>query len=274
MLIDLGLSPNESKLYMALLELSEGTVDEIARVAGVRRPSAYNILREMVHKGLIAELPGRPLKYRMLNPGETLKELYEKKLAEVERLIHELPKRFDQFIQEAQKKYVDGGVSIDEEGKDFVILKGFKTVTRIVQHYEAKTRSRIRGMTTRNVPSEQELDMVMEQVKENVEEGIGGPKKAKLHLIMDKSSLKAEHFRKFMEIVELMGDEVRVIDDVPIEITIYDDFAAMIALNESFDNPVVLLIKNKPLVNFMMRSFDLFWKSAKKVTLVGGGDGE
>ncbi|MCD6531925.1 helix-turn-helix domain-containing protein, partial [bacterium] len=133
LLIELGFNENEARLYEALLELSEGTVDEIARVARVRRPTAYKVLRSMVSRGLIAELPGRPIKYRMLDPEETLRDLFQRRYEEINKLREVLPKQFEDFLKQAKEKYRSGAVSLTDANKEFVVLRGLKTVTRIVQ---------------------------------------------------------------------------------------------------------------------------------------------
>ncbi len=273
LLMELGLSKNEASLYIALLELSEGSVDEIARLAGVRRPTAYKVLQEMVHKGLIAEIPGRPIKYRVMDPSETLKGLFERKYQEIERLREELPIKFERFVKEAQNKYLEGAVAITEANKDFVILRGLKTVSRIVQEYEVRAKDKIRGMTSKPVPTKEELDMIIEQVKENIED-IGGGKKSKLLLILEEETLKNGPFREFVKLVELQGDELRVLDEVPMEMTIYDDYAAMLVLDGSFTDPVVLLVQNKNLIKFLINAFDLFWEKARRITLLEEGGNE
>ena len=165
LLIELGFSENEARLYEALLELSEGTVDEIARVARVRRPTAYKVLRSMVSRGFIAELPGRPIKYRMLDPEETLRDLFQQRYEEINKLREVLPKQFENFLKQAKEKYTSGAVSLIDANKDFMVLRGIKTVARIVQELDLKARDKVRGMGIAPAPSEEELKMIVEEVK-------------------------------------------------------------------------------------------------------------
>lgn len=54
-LTKLGLEPREAKVYLAALELGSGTVLEIAKRAGVKRPTCYLILDDLAEKGFVAK---------------------------------------------------------------------------------------------------------------------------------------------------------------------------------------------------------------------------
>ncbi|MFH1631808.1 MAG: helix-turn-helix domain-containing protein [bacterium] len=51
-LIELGLSETESKVYLAMLELGPSSVQEIAKKSGVSRTAAYDIISSLQKKGL------------------------------------------------------------------------------------------------------------------------------------------------------------------------------------------------------------------------------
>jgi len=51
-LIDFGLSEKEAKIYLALLELEIAPVQEVAKIAGINRSSAYVVLESLKKKGL------------------------------------------------------------------------------------------------------------------------------------------------------------------------------------------------------------------------------
>ncbi|MBH41610.1 MAG: hypothetical protein CL685_02770 [Candidatus Magasanikbacteria bacterium] len=51
----LGLSEKESKVYIATLQLGSGSVQEIAQKAGIKRPTTYTIIDELVKKGLVSK---------------------------------------------------------------------------------------------------------------------------------------------------------------------------------------------------------------------------
>ena len=64
-LIKSGLSENESKVFLVLLELGKGTVTQITRKAGLNRTTGYDILDNLVTKGL-ASISGKEPKQEYL----------------------------------------------------------------------------------------------------------------------------------------------------------------------------------------------------------------
>lgn len=58
-----GLSDKESALYLATLELGSGSVQKIARKAGLVRSTAYEVLEQLRNKGLVTTLLKKRVRY-------------------------------------------------------------------------------------------------------------------------------------------------------------------------------------------------------------------
>lgn len=54
---DFGLTEKEAKVYLAALELGSDTVQNIAKKAGLKRPTVYLIIQELMKKSLLSEKP-------------------------------------------------------------------------------------------------------------------------------------------------------------------------------------------------------------------------
>lgn len=68
---EIGLSPSETTLYLAGLRLGKTGVKRLVNETGVKRPTAYHALNELVAKGLAKETKeGRELVYSMSPPSE------------------------------------------------------------------------------------------------------------------------------------------------------------------------------------------------------------
>jgi sugar-specific transcriptional regulator TrmB len=52
---ELGLSPNEAKVYFASLQSGPASVTEVARASGVKRTTVYSVLTSLAEKGLVAK---------------------------------------------------------------------------------------------------------------------------------------------------------------------------------------------------------------------------
>ncbi|MBI2415781.1 MAG: hypothetical protein HYV33_03915 [Candidatus Kerfeldbacteria bacterium] len=90
-LLQLGLSDNEIKFYVAGLELGLATVPQIAQRAGLSRMSGYNIYKSLNQQGL-AEMDVRNYgqKCKVAKPAKLL-TLYEQKTRQLDKLATDLP---------------------------------------------------------------------------------------------------------------------------------------------------------------------------------------
>lgn len=72
---DIGLTEKEARIYLVLLELGSGTVQQIARHANLKRTGLYLILEALVKKNYIIETPSRGVKkYAPQDPELILKD--------------------------------------------------------------------------------------------------------------------------------------------------------------------------------------------------------
>jgi predicted DNA-binding transcriptional regulator len=71
----LGLNEKEAKVYLALLELGQDTVQNIAQRASITRPTTYNILDALVKKGLTTQVDQDSEKLLAVVPEETVNDI-------------------------------------------------------------------------------------------------------------------------------------------------------------------------------------------------------
>ncbi len=90
----LGLSPNEARIYEALLEHGESTVSEISVAAGVHRRNAYDAIERLVNKGLCFQIVStNENRYNAVDPDK-LTELIEEKNRGLRAALPDLKKKF------------------------------------------------------------------------------------------------------------------------------------------------------------------------------------
>lgn len=104
----LGLSPNEAKIYEALLGLGEASVNTISVKTKVNRSNVYDAIERLVEKGLVSDIftKGQKL-YKAIHPRRLL-ELLKEKEAVVEKILPELEKRFETEQEEEQAFFYRG----------------------------------------------------------------------------------------------------------------------------------------------------------------------
>jgi HTH-type transcriptional regulator, sugar sensing transcriptional regulator len=61
LLEEAGFTDKEAKVYLALLELGEGTVSEIAKITDLKRPIIYVLLEGIIKRGYVSEIPNKKI---------------------------------------------------------------------------------------------------------------------------------------------------------------------------------------------------------------------
>lgn len=90
----LGLSPNEAKIYDALIESGEASVGEISVAAKIHRRNTYDAINRLVEKGLCFEIISTTdHRYSAVDPDK-LTELLSEKQEALQQALPALKKRF------------------------------------------------------------------------------------------------------------------------------------------------------------------------------------
>lgn len=106
---DLGLSPNEAKVYEALLSKKSSSLEDIALKSNVHRRNVYDVLGKLKEKGLVSEkFINNRKEYSAINPTRLMDMLDEKK-SKLEKALPELQKKFDRY-EEKETAYVYKGI--------------------------------------------------------------------------------------------------------------------------------------------------------------------
>ena len=115
----LGLSPNEAKIYEALVEKGESSVSEIAVASGTHRRNVYDAIERLIDKGLCFQIfSANENTYNAVDPDKLVELLSEKQ----EKLATILPT--------LKKKFVNRNVA--EEAYIYKGLEGQKNIFRDV----------------------------------------------------------------------------------------------------------------------------------------------
>ena len=85
-----GLTDEEAALYLAGLKIGEAPLARIAKIAGVKRPTAYSIAKTLEEKGLMGNFKMRSGLRFVVSPPSTLEQNLKRKLKEVSEIMPEL----------------------------------------------------------------------------------------------------------------------------------------------------------------------------------------
>ncbi len=110
-----GLTPNQSKVYMALLELGEAKVQDIGKKARILRTTTYEVLEQLKNIGIIAMYNRSNARIYMAEPPIKLQQILESKSQAVAEILPELQAIYNISGFNPKLRYYEG-------------LEGFKTV--------------------------------------------------------------------------------------------------------------------------------------------------
>ena len=104
----IGLSPNETKIYEALVEHGESTIGQISLIAKVHRRNAYDAIHRLIEKGLCFQIfSGSGNRYNAVDPNK-LKELFAEREQRLSEILPILNKKFKERAV-AEEAYIYRG---------------------------------------------------------------------------------------------------------------------------------------------------------------------
>lgn len=251
---NLGFSDGEIQLYMRLLGVGSYTISECLRGIDLSRPHAYSIMRNLVKRGLVAEEAGKPTRFRVLPPNESLEFFANSRLEELNAERKFLEDSIETLKREASVMYSSVGYTETECGPDMLVFRGPNVIAEWANTLRNQLKSCLRVISKKPII----LDMVDAEdvlISSDVQRKI----LCETELMLDKE------FSDYIENeIETGNVEIRHGEKLPIELAIFDDFAAIITLNigSETDNFLLLLTQNRELVSFLTVAFDCIWLSS------------
>lgn len=244
----LGLSEKEAKVYLASLELAQDTVQNIAKKAGVNRPTTYFILKQLMQLGLISTLEkGKKTLFIAENPKE-LENLLDQQVQEIEHNKKDLKDNMNQLLAIYNSKQ-DKPIVKYFEGKD-----GLEAMDRYGRNL-MKKGSEVLSISPIDILENQYPERRKQSVNERVQLGV----KSRIIYTHDNGPVLSEKDNK------LLRDAIFVPrDKFPFNasITIYSGWGIKLFYYDE-TNPYGVVIENAGLAQNMKLMFELAWFGAK-----------
>lgn len=242
---ELGLSPNEVRVYLASLELGPATVLQIAAKSAVVRPTAHVAVGGLVKRGLMSShTRGKKQYYQAERPGQLMRLLEEekKKLAERESKLKSVLPGLESLILMSKEK---------PEVKYYEGLEGLEVMREVFFTSKAKYLDVIYNQKAvkQTLP---EASIVLFSYKV-IKQGITGRQ-----ILLCGPDEKIEFSQKATKFV----NKLLITEDTSNfgEIAIFSDY---IALTAYLDKPFGFLLRSKDLAGVARAMFDLAWESKK-----------
>ncbi len=235
-----GFTGKEARVYLALLELGQGNVTEIAKIADLKRPIIYVILESLIKRGYASELPARKINtFQATDPAIILGQL------------RGITRNFSEMLPILR--------TLGNKGSKKPKIRYYDTAEGILNIWDNEM----------NIAREAFFISSYQRIEEyfpgKIDEWINKAKKGIIttgfrHLISDIPQEK-----KLISKFHLVNQEVRILPELKdshMDFTIYDNKLAITSLEE---NPFIVVIESEELARSIKPLFELAWARGKEM---------
>lgn len=137
-LIEFGLTVNQSKIYLSLLKVGTPTeAAKIFQISGVTRQDVYRVLLELQKLGIVEKIISKPNKFIAVEPEKAVSILIDRRL----RNINDLSERAEIFVRRAIGRYAK--TQIPRGGEVFSIVAEKQATINKIKELIRKTKENL-----------------------------------------------------------------------------------------------------------------------------------
>jgi len=239
----LGLSPEEAKLYRALVGLGGTGVDDLARWCQLPSQEVGGSLQALEQQGLVAQSAAAPGRWVAAPPGIALRAL-------VNERRHELEQAELVAARLAEAHHTDAAGDLHDLVE---VVVGASAVGQRFHQLQLGAREEVCVLVTDNptaVPA-----------TENQAEDIAAARGVRYRIVLERDVLEQTSQSELVAVMRA-NEEVRVSDRVPTKLVIADRRTAMVPIDADSPDPAALVIHSTGLVRSLLSLFDAVWRDA------------
>jgi sugar-specific transcriptional regulator TrmB len=250
-LSEFGLSRNEARLYLAASGRPALRVAELAELADISRPKAYDVLRQLVDKGLVSEEPGRVARFKAADPMLVVQRLRQQSVLDQADRVEDT----SQLVADLFARYYDAPPGDDP----------FDYVELIRNSDAAWAR---RDAITAGAEKEvvQARRMTPPGTRPRAGDEVGVREGVSYRALYETGFLAFPQFTVRLAERERRGEQIRFIDRVPVGMTAVDRRKCLLALNPTglvSGQGSWVVLEQPALADLLTDAFDRLWDSAR-----------
>jgi hypothetical protein len=255
-LAEFGFSRNEARMYLAALGRGPLRVAELAELADVNRPKAYDALRQLVDKGLFEPEAAGP------EQGQVARFKAVDPMLVVQRLRHQ------SALEQADRVQDTALLVADLFARYYEALQGddpFEYVELIRNSDAAWAR---RDAITAGAEKEvvQARRMTPPGTRPRAGDEVGVREGVSYRALYETGFLEFPQFMGRLAEREQRGEQIRFIDAVPIGMTAVDRRKCLLSLNPTglvSGQGSWVVLEQPALTDLLTAAFDLLWDAAR-----------
>ena len=273
-----GLTNYEAKIYLALLEKSQLSATEIAKLTKVPRTCVYDDLKTLEQKGLCRSITGKAKLYSAVAPSIVQDSLRESEQERVNSKIMEYQTKIKDEEDLLVRKYEEMGTLVERLTTVYEKSKNGKNplnyleiiMTRIQVHRKFvalidESREEILGFHKYPLSS---------ATREQTVQSVNSFQKAESRNVkikgvceLPENKNERESFLKtFFKNYEPGKDQLRIIQKLPMKLTVFDSKVVLFSLSEptiGVESMCVLVARSETLAGSFKEFFEMYWNKAE-----------
>jgi HTH-type transcriptional regulator, sugar sensing transcriptional regulator len=255
-LAEFGFSRNEARMYLAALGRPPLRVAELAELADVNRPKAYDALRQLVDKGLFSpessgQEPNQVARFKAADPTLVVQRLRHQSALEQADRVQDT----SLLVADLFARYYEAPVGVDP----------FDYVELIRNSDAAWAR---RDAITAGAEKEvvQARRMTPPGSRPRAGDEVGVREGVSYRVLYETGFLAFPQFEARLAERELRGEQIRFVDRVPLGMTAVDRRKCLLSLNPTglvSGQGSWVVLEQPALADLLTNAFDLLWDEAR-----------
>jgi HTH-type transcriptional regulator, sugar sensing transcriptional regulator len=245
----LGIPKREAEIYLALLQKKEFSAGEISKITSISRNKSYEILQNLVKKGLCSESYRNGTKvFSCIKPKIVMENIISD-FEEKKNLAYELENNLTEMFE------VSGA---NENPIDYIeVLTDKEQIRDRYMTFIKSTKKELLGFTKPPYAANFSESVNDETVSIKNKTTIKG-----IYEYKDLTPEEIDNLIKGIEAYQKIGEEARIIKELPFKLLISDETVTMFALNDRISlKPSItsIVIDHPNFANVLKEVFENYW---------------
>lgn len=255
-----GLSKREAEVYIALFQKKEFTAPELTKITTITRTKIYEHLQNLIHKGLCNEnVKNKQKVYRAVKPKIVLQSIISKYEREVEQ------KKIAAISLEEELEEIHSNNLQKDDNLDYIEIINDKNEIRnkfINLQEDAKQEMLVFNKAPYAISPEDNLNDEAEIIKKGINyRGIY----EYAHL---KNNNDINKFINLMTSYNSIGEDIRVIEKLPVKLAIIDGKTTMLALIDPISlkpSLTTMVVSHLGFTLTQKEVFEAYWNRSRTI---------
>jgi HTH-type transcriptional regulator, sugar sensing transcriptional regulator len=251
-LTDLGLTMDQARLYLALVQGGPATARQLSSTSKIARPDVYRIIPTIEKQGMVEKLMTKPISYQAVSATLVLSKMMKRKTLEQKLLIKETEELLDDLSYSRVKEP-------QEMNMCSVMVFGRDSINQRVREGLTRASTSVYIVTSKEKYSESVLEFT-DEYKKALRKG------TKINIAVERHVQRKRTLLVSQRLAENPNFKVKfTLPSQPAIVTVIDDKEAFItmAMAASPPNVTALWSKNSSLVALARSYFDCTWNNTQ-----------